>query len=78
MGRVKRDYLDGSQPADDYAEFKALLERHPRFVVWQTAHSETELRATVRQRGDERRRADLTVSFIATSAPDARFHKSRA
>ena len=26
MGRVKRDYLDGSLPADDYAEFKALLE----------------------------------------------------
>lgn len=46
----------------------AALEAHPQFVAWQTAACETELRATVSWRGDERRHADLTVFFISTPA----------
>jgi hypothetical protein len=45
---------------------RAALETHPQFVAWQTAASETELRATVSWRGDERRHADFTVFFIST------------
>jgi hypothetical protein len=42
------------------------LAEHPQFVEWGDAESETELRATVRWRGDDRRRADLNVFFIST------------
>ena len=45
---------------------RAALEEHPQFVAWQRPEGETELRATVSCRGDERRHADLTVFFIAT------------
>ena len=45
---------------------KAALEEHSQFVEWQAAAEETELRATVRWKGDARRHADLNVFFIST------------
>ena len=45
---------------------QAALEAHPQFVGPQPAQGETELRAEVSHRGDERRHADLTVLFIHT------------
>ncbi len=46
---------------------RTALQEHPQFVDWQLAQGETELRATVSRRGDERRHADLTVFFIAAA-----------
>ncbi|HTX31820.1 MAG TPA: hypothetical protein VMD09_10565 [Solirubrobacteraceae bacterium] len=45
---------------------RAALEAHPQFVSLERPASETELRATMRWRGDGRRRADLNVFFIST------------
>jgi hypothetical protein len=44
------------------------LEAHPQFVAWKQAASETELRATMRWPGDEKRLADLNVFFAHTPA----------
>jgi len=45
---------------------KAALGDHKQFIAWQETQGETELRAEVSHRGDERRHADLTVLFIHT------------
>jgi len=45
---------------------RTALEAHPRFVSLERAASETELRAIVHWKGDERRRANLNVFFIST------------
>jgi hypothetical protein len=45
---------------------KAALEAHPQFIGPRPAQGETELRAEVCHRGDERRHADHTVLFIHT------------
>jgi hypothetical protein len=50
---------------------RAGLADHPQFVEWGTADAETELRATVSWRGDERRRADLAVFFMHTPQASA-------
>jgi hypothetical protein len=43
-----------------------VLEAHPQFVEWGQAATETELRATVRWPGDDRRHADLNAFFAHT------------
>ena len=45
---------------------REALEAHPQFVVWRDSSAETELRATVTWKGDERRHADLAVLFVST------------
>lgn len=45
---------------------REALEAHPQFVVWKDISAETELRATVSWKGDERRHADLAVLFVST------------
>jgi hypothetical protein len=45
---------------------KTTMARHPQFVSWKDAASETELRATMRWPGDEERRAELNVFFVHT------------
>jgi hypothetical protein len=47
---------------------REALAAHPQFVSWQDAADATELRATVSWPGDDRRRADLNVFFVHTSA----------
>jgi hypothetical protein len=47
---------------------RAALEGHPRFVGWQDAANETELRAKMSSPGDERRHADLNVFIVHTPA----------
>lgn len=44
------------------------LAEHQRFVAWGEAQSESELRAVVSWRGDDRRHADLNVFFVCTPA----------
>lgn len=45
---------------------REALRAHPQFVAWQEPQGETELRADVSHRGDDRRHGDLTVLFIHT------------
>jgi len=45
---------------------KATLGKHPQFVAWKDAASETELRATMHWPGDEDRQADVNVFFVHT------------
>lgn len=45
---------------------RTALGKHPQFVSWKDAASETELRATMRWPGDDERLADLNVFFIHT------------
>jgi hypothetical protein len=45
---------------------REALAQHPQFVAWGEAGTETELRATVHWRGDERRLADLNLFFVHT------------
>lgn len=45
---------------------RGALAEHPQFLGWRPAQGETELRARVSHRGDNRRHADLTVIFIHT------------
>jgi hypothetical protein len=45
---------------------KTALAKHPTFVAWKDAATETELRATVSWPGDEERLADLNVFFVHT------------
>jgi hypothetical protein len=45
---------------------RETLEKHPQFVAWGDAASETELRATVRWPGDDLRHADLNVFLVHT------------
>jgi hypothetical protein len=47
---------------------RAALEAHAQFVSLGRAATESELRATVHWRGDDRRHADLNVFFISTPA----------
>ncbi len=45
---------------------RKALQDHPQFIEWRKAPSETELRALVSWKGDDRRHADLAVFFIST------------
>jgi hypothetical protein len=44
---------------------------HAQFVSWSEASDESELRATMRWPGDERRHADLNVFFVHTPGPSS-------